>query len=423
MRRGVSVLSNRRLWRLLGSRFLADAGVNALLYGALIAVVRESGSALEAAIVAAASLAPSALLALWGGTVADRLPRRQALSGAYALQAVLCLLAAVLADGGFVVMVALIFIVMSVGQVSGPSESAALPLFVDESQLPAATSILSLVSGAGIAFGTALLAPFIVKLFDIRLLFTLSGVLLIAAALPIGELPRRVRTRSAPAAGGPLEVRGVLRWFFEEKPVASMMMLLALASTTNVIVTALGPRYVQELFDLDPAEAVYVFAPSAAGMLLGLAAAPACIARIGFRRFAMLGFAFAALSLLGLGLVDYVATPVDRVNPMRLLTQFAHIGRFMRTAAVLAIPLGFGLAAATISVTSYINNRVQQEFQGRAFAMLSTLKTGLALAPLLVVGTAADLVGVQPVLVAAPLALLAVAFAAHLRLRPHPWRD
>ena len=59
MRRGGSVLSNRRLWRLLGSRFLADAGVNALLFGALIAVVRESGSALEAAILAAASLAPS----------------------------------------------------------------------------------------------------------------------------------------------------------------------------------------------------------------------------------------------------------------------------------------------------------------------------------------------------------------------------
>lgn len=417
------LIRDRRLRRLLGSRFLADAGVNALLYGALISVVRDSGSALEAAVVAAASLAPAALLGLWGGSLADRLPRRQALAGGYLAQACLCLLAAIVADAGFPVMVTLIFAVMSIGQVTGPTESAILPQFTDEARLPAATSLLSLVSGIGIAFGTALLAPFIVRLLDVRTLFVVSGALLVLAALPVGGWKPWQRSGDVTAPHVSVGALAILRWFLEERAVGSMMMLLALASVTNVIATALGPRYVQELFDLDPAEAVYVFAPSAVGMLLALAVAPAAVTRLGSRRFAMLGFAFTAVSLLGLGLVDYVATVVDPANPARLLTNFAHIGRYMRTAGVLAIPLGFGLGAASIAVNSYVSRQVQFEFQGRAFAMLSTLKTGLALLPLLAVGTVADSVGVQPVLVAAPFALLIIAIAAHLRLRPHPWRD
>ena len=105
---GPRTTTHPRLLRLAVSRALADAGIQALLYGALVIVVREGNSAFEASLVAGAALVPPTALGLWGGLLADRLPRRTALSLAYLVQACVCLLAAALAGTGFMTMVAVV---------------------------------------------------------------------------------------------------------------------------------------------------------------------------------------------------------------------------------------------------------------------------------------------------------------------------
>jgi hypothetical protein len=60
-------------------------------------------------------------------------------------------------------------------------------------------------------------------------------------------------------------------------------------------------------------------------------------------------------------------------------------------------------------VQTYINRRVPLQLQGRTFAMQSVLKNGTAIAPLLVLGAAAAEFGTEPVLLASPLLLLALA--------------
>ena len=47
--------------------------------------------------------------------------------------------------------------------------------------------------------------------------------------------------------------------------------------------------------------------------------------------------------------------------------------------------------------------------QGRTFALLGTMKDGLAIPPLLILGVVAGVVGVRPVLAVAPILLLALA--------------
>ena len=73
-------------------------------------------------------------------------------------------------------------------------------------------------------------------------------------------------------------------------------------------------------------------------------------------------------------------------------------------------PLGFGIALTSTSVQTYINRRVPHGFQGRAFALQSSLKNGAAIVPLLTLGAAASAFGVESVLIAAPFVLLAVAY-------------
>ena len=73
-----SIARSARFQYILASTFLSDAARDSVKYGALIAVVRGGGSTLDAAFVGIAALVPAALLGLYGGAVADELPKRLA---------------------------------------------------------------------------------------------------------------------------------------------------------------------------------------------------------------------------------------------------------------------------------------------------------------------------------------------------------
>ena len=118
-----------------------------------------------------------------------------------------------------------------------------------------------------------------------------------------------------------------------------------------------------------------------------------------------------ATSLVLMGLVTTIASAVDPINPIRLLSLFGvDLGERVRTAALLALPLGYGLALSKIAVQTYINRRVPVAFQSRAFALQNSLKHGLAIVPLLVLGGAATTFGVENVLLVSPFVLLALAW-------------
>ena len=53
-----------------------------------------------------------------------------------------------------------------------------------------------------------------------------------------------------------------------------MIVVGVLAGTANVVILTLAPRYVQSVLEVDPADAVYVFAPSSIGLALALLSRP-----------------------------------------------------------------------------------------------------------------------------------------------------
>ncbi|HWQ28579.1 MAG TPA: MFS transporter [Dehalococcoidia bacterium] len=406
-----SIARDLRFEHVLVSRFLSDAGQQALAYGALIAVMRRGGSALDAALLGVAALLPAALLGLYGGAVADALPKRVALAAVYNLQALLCFAVPIFIGTDLTAMVLLLFAVNALGQVSGPSESAVLPLIASREQLATAASLVNLASSAGTAFGTALLAPIVVRLFGVTAMLFVSGVLLLLAATRVFDLPtHEERQTPAQLRVPPTRVRSALTWLIREPAVGTMIIVAALAGTANVVIQTLAPRYVQSALHVDPADAVYVFGPSVAGLLAALAAGPSLIRRHGERVAAIAGFSITACTLVLLGMIGPVAGVVDDVNPLRAMdiTGFA-LSERLRTAALLALPLGFGVTLTTTSVQTYLNRRVPHAYQGRAFALQSTLKNGAAIVPLLTLGGAATAFGVERVLLASPFALLGLA--------------
>src|SRR5581483_10386691 len=170
-------------------RFLSDAGQQALAYGAIVAVVRQGGSAFAVAIVGVAALIPPMLLGLYGGAIADELPKRIALAAVYNLQALFCFLVPTFLGTDIGALVLLLLVVNSLGQVSGPSESSVLPLIASTAELSSAASLVNLISAAGAAVGTAVLAPILVKAFGVKTVMYVAGVCLLLAASRVFDLP------------------------------------------------------------------------------------------------------------------------------------------------------------------------------------------------------------------------------------------
>jgi MFS family permease len=337
------------------------------------------------------------------------LPKRVALAAIYNLQALLCILVPVTLGTDLITVLMLIFAVSLLGQVSGPTESAVVPLVASQEQLASAASLVSLASNIGTAFGTAILAPVLVRLFDEQAVFYVSGLLLFLAATRVFDLATPQRIRRMDWRRPNVNVRVTLRWLAHERAVATMIVVAVIAGTASIVVQTLGPRYVQSALGVDPADAVYVFAPSAVGLVLALAAAPPLIRRRGERVVALAGFAMVTGALVLLGLVDSVAPAIHEINPLRVLEWFGVESQRLQAAALLAVPLGFGLSLTTTSVQTYINRRVPLAYQGRTFALQSSMKNAAAIGPLVGLGAAAGAFGVETVLVAAPFLLLAVA--------------
>ncbi len=406
-----AIARKARFQHLLASVFLADAARDAIRYGALIAVARGGGSTFDAALVGVASLVPPTLLGLYGGAVADAMPKRVALGAIYILDAAVCFLVPIWFGTSLGAIVLLIFAVNVFGQVSGPTEQSIVPLVASEGELATANSLSSLASNLGTVFGTALLAPILVRVAGVRAVFYVAGVLLFFASGRILNVRSRRDQQKVSWRRPDANVAGTLRWLVAQPAVATMIVVGVLGGTANVVMQTLAPRYVQSVLEVDPADAVYVFAPSSIGLGLALALAPMLIRLRGERATALAGFVFTTVSLCLLGFVRRdLATVLDPVNPLRFAGVVGiEMGGPLRTASFLVLPLGFGMALTTMSVQTYINRRVPLAFQGRAFALQSTLKNGSSIVPLLTLGAAASLLGVDVLLIFSPFLLLAVA--------------
>jgi MFS family permease len=407
-----TVLRRRRFQGVMASRFLSDAAQQSLAYGAIVAIVRDGGTAFEAALIGVAAVVPPTLFGLYGGAIADALPRRVALAGVYNLQAALCFFLPLFTGDGLLGAMLLLLGVHTLGQVSGPTESAVVPYVASRGELASAASLLSLASNLGTAFGTALLAPVIVRALDPQALFIAAGILLLLAATRVFDL----RTRDEPKTSVEdirlprVPLRATIGWLAAERAVGTMIILAALAGTANVVLATLAPRYVQEVLGVDPADAVFVFGPTVIGLGAALVLSPPLIRRFGERMVGLAGFATLAASLSALGLVGEFAATIDPVNPIGLLGAAGiDISRDLRTAGFIAIFAGFGLSLATTATLTYVNRRVPLDYQARAFALQSVLKNGTSIIPLLTFGAAAAAFGVEPVLVVAPFILLLLA--------------
>jgi len=402
-----SVARNVDFQALLASRFFADLALQALYFAALIASARQGDSAFAAAAIGVAFLLPGVILGPYGGAVADAMPKRVALVGAYMLMGLLAILVPFTTGTGFFAMLAVLFLVRILHQISQPAEASAAPLVASHAELASANSFLSLASSAGEVTGKALLAPAIVRFWGLRPVTILAGLMFMFSALRVvrfrPETDNRKFDRTEVRRLGIMEA---VRWLLDEPGAFWMLLLAAMASTINVVLATLGPQYVKQVLDVDPTFTFYVFAPASLGVVAGLFIAPLGIRIAGERVVAVAGFTAVSVAMVAMGQVDRMSDTFG----WALLIDIPRVSKEVEMAAAISLLVGTGITVAAAATQTYIGKYVPVPIHGRVFALLGALKDGLAIPQLLILGAFAAAVGVGAVITLAPLALLLIAY-------------
>jgi len=408
----VRLLANHGFRRLLESRAVGQIGQNALLYTLLILIVNETGSSIHSALLVTAFILPSILLGLPAGGLADVLPRRPLLVLGYIVRMVLVTGMIFYTDDVWTIYL-LVLAFSTVGQITGPAESAALPVLVRRDQLAAGNSLFVLSVMVGQVVGAVVLAPFILKIFGARVSLGVAAAMFLWAAF-IVSLVTDFRARPSDEGGqrgeGSLMDALIAGWAVLRSSRRAFLALvyLTVVGTLGKALAVLAPHYADDVLKIDTENTVFVVAPAAIGALAALLLAPPLARWLGALRVAAAGFVLFVLGIVGLGLVvlvrDFIVDNVD--IGFTFVEQQVGVSSIsiVTMAMILAIPVGFAATVVGVAGKAVLNQEAPEGKQGRVFATQSALSDALSLLPLFAIGAVAEVVGVREVLLVAAVA-------------------
>ncbi|HIE84560.1 MAG TPA: MFS transporter [Dehalococcoidia bacterium] len=423
-----SIARNLGFQALLVSRFLSDIALQALLFAALINSAQNQGDEGDAALIGICFLLPGLVLGLWGGAVADALPKRLVLTIAYLLMGSICFILPISFGVNSTSLLMVLLLVRVLHQITQPAEASAAPLVANDEELASANSFLSLSSSAGEVLGKAILAPIFISVWGLNSVTLMAGILFLLSSLRITRFTpnsdvvlnkrndanqRKKPEQSTEATSRSMQFSthqkytslDAVRWLFSEKDTLLMLLLAAMASTVGVVLTILGPKYVISALGVPPEYAFYVFAPASLGVIAGMLIAPKLIHAFSENSVGMLGFLLVALGVSSLGQIE----AANNLAQLFLIVDIPRINDQTETAGALSLFIGLGITLAAAATPTYIGKFVPIVIHGRIFALLGVLKDGLAIPQLIAIGILANFIGVENVLTFAPIAILVVA--------------
>jgi MFS family permease len=407
------LLKNPRFRHLLASRMLGQTAYNAVLYALLILVVTDTGSSVQSTFLIVAFTLPSAIFGIPGGALADILPKRFTLTAGYFLRGAIVAALFFYADDVFMIFV-LAAATATVNQVFAPAESATVPALVRDDQLPAANALMVLTMVMGQIAGMVVLAPILLKLISAQAVFSVAVVIYFGSAYIVGWLARDFTAAEEARTQDPGFIE-VVKEGFRILRTNRMAYLAIVYLTTSFsllkVLVVLLPKYTEDVLDIRAEDAVFVAAPAALGAGLGLALVPLASRLFGAWRVVAAGFIIFLLCLIGMGMVVYVRDFIQTHLDLGITFAEEQVGvsSVITVSMILAVPIGFAFSLVSVGARVVLNRQAPPRAQGRVFAVQMAVGDVLSLAPLLVIGVMADVVGVRGTLLASALAAMLAA--------------
>ena len=433
------------------SRLFVQLAQGAMLYALLILVVDLTSSSFYTALFVNCSILPAIVFGIPGGIVSDSLPRRPMMVGLnLARFGLIC--TALLVTPSLPAVFALTLAIWVIHQFYSPIESTVVASLVPPDRFSSAQALHNLALTLAQALGLVLLAPLVLRFFDISVLFAICASLFLAAAGFAALLPRLDDhlaretappdsvnadpgvTRQPAKFGGrrPGSLASSVQWFLNGWRMVSHDRI-ALGAVLDDMLVGLGlasllvimPLYLEAVLNTAQENTTFVFAPAALGLIVGLRAAPALNAITENRYIATAGLILFAVTVITLGFVRRMTDLViDTLHlPLDRLSDAVGVSAPVLVVMLLSIPAGFASALVGVAARSVLLNRVPPGARGQVIASQNLFQSLATLLPTFAVGIFADIIGVRSMAIAIGLVLLAGASIAHLSFsanRPRP---
>lgn len=399
-----SLLTDERFRSFWIARVLSSAAHGALVYAFLLLVADQTDRAAYNSLYVICALIPSVVFGLPAGIATDQFPRRGMLVAINLLR-FLFVAVLVVAPPSLPGVFAATIAIWMLQQFYSPTESAALSGLVVRGRLTEAQSLFNFAATVAQVVGLVTLAPLLLMTLGPPALFAVCAAFFFAAAglcLILPPLDEHL--------GGPRQPQRSLGRTLREGLVAIRANPIVTRALAADVLVGIGmsslvvivPLYLRRVLDTPAENTVFVFAPAALGLVIGLRLAPALGRAVGEQRLAlaaMLGFA------LCVGLLGFVVSIRTLLNdgmglPLDRLADALRIPAPVLLTMLISIPAGFCSAVVGVTARSLLLANTHPARRGQTVATV-TLLTGVgALAPTLLAGVAADAFGVERIAVA-----------------------
>jgi MFS family permease len=397
-----SVLRNHAFLRLWIAQASSQTAQNVIWWALFIQIASLTGGApASIGVIILMVQLPTILFAGLSGVLVDRFSKHAILVTSNAVRAFGCLGYLTFLNQTSALYV-ITFFVAVVNQPFQPAESATIPLLVGEKQLLPANALFQITFMCSQVIGYTL-APLLVGLPFIGVSKTLIvGALFLAFAaivlLPLPQITRerrQVASKSARHAAMQMlvELVEVAKVVARDTPLAVALIQLSLAPAVLLVLSELGPHYVQELLGTGQANAmILLVAPAGAGLGLGLF----LIDRVG-QKMAKGRVASQAMLAMGLAIGALAVVP----NVTGVLLSGLHISRTVG-ASIMTVPISFVLGIATALLNApaqtIVQERASSNLRGRVLAVQQALAAAVTIPPLLAVAVVGQLLTVPQTL-------------------------
>jgi MFS family permease len=362
-------------------------------------VLELTGDPFLLGLVAAVQFLPVLVFGLFGGLIADVLPKRPTLLATQVTQMILAFLLF-----GLVVtervevwqIVVLAFLLGLSNAVDMPTRQSFVVEMVGREDLSTAVALNSATFNAARVVGPAV-AGLTIGAFDISIAFLLNGLSFLAVIAAYG-LMRDTELRAAPRLARPGSVRAVgaslaegLRYVRGTDLVLLAIVVVGLVSTFGMNFGVVIPALAQDVLGVDATGYGFLMAATGVGSLVAALA-------IAFSPRARPGLIVAGAIVLGLG--ELAAAIVDAF-PLALLAMLF---------------VGLGAIAMTATANTTIQLSVPDELRGRVVSVFTTVFVGSTPIGGLLMGAIASAMGVEVAMALAGGACVAVGGAAFVWL-------
>ena len=398
----VTILGNRNFVRLWVAQTIGLAAQNGIHFVQMVMIERLTGSSTHMGLMILAFSLPGVFFSTFAGVVVDRLPKKLVLLVGTILR-VLAVTSYVLAlkflDGWQVLtaLYAVTFLTSSIAQFFSPALWAKVPLIIGEENLLAANALFNLTYAIAQAAGLIVLAPLAVKLIGIENSFlVIAGTYLIASVLLAflpGDKPspRTTEQQTSPLGSVWKELQEGWRFIASQRGIYMPMTQLTLIATLLMVMAMLAPGFSARVLGMAAEDAVFVFAPAGAGMLLATVILGRFAVRMKRETWINLGLIGTVLGFVALGLVS--SSHIKLAIPLLGSIPPATISV---TTSVMGIMLFTGFFMATINTVAQtaLQERSPSNIRGRVYSVQFLLSNLVGIPPLLGLGTMADHLGI-----------------------------